>query len=167
MFILILITATAILWQEDFNSGTQVMKQLADYHVQIRYGDGRVLLRANPRFEGFSSSWLAAKGSFALKPDDLLKLRIRVSENTVRLRYFYYDHNQEIYLSGTEYIQKTEDWQKVEIPLRSATPFPSLKFPYLLIQDQRPPIYLFFENRDPGWLEVEIDQIVLVGSRGE
>lgn len=159
MMVILLLTLTSVLWHEDFTVGTGGLSQLADYAVDISHRPGMAVLKAKPRFEGFASAWLAIDKGIVFTPDDVLKIRIRVNSNKVRIRYFYLDKDRRIYLEDERCIPHAEGWQDIEIPLRSATPFPSVNFPYLLMPDERPPMYLFIENLLPGDFEVEIDRV--------
>ena len=158
MLLFSLVTAV-ILWQEDFVQTAGGLQQLAHYKVRIENRDGRVILTGNPAREGHSSAWLAID-QLDLTGKELIKIRLRVDRNRLRIRYFPFDPKRRIYLEGRRYMD-TSGWVEITIPLSDATPFPSLKFPYLLKPNQRPALYLFFENDRPGPFRIEIDRITI------
>jgi hypothetical protein len=159
MIPIVLILASAVLWQEDFTDNVSTLSQLYDYNVAISHEDGIVTLTANPQFEGFASAWLYVEGEVGYHTSDALEMRIKVNANTVRVRYFFRKKTCKEYYAGEQMIQTAEDWQTVQIPLRSATPFFGMEFPAALTPDKTPVLYLFIENAAPGDFNVELDRI--------
>ncbi|HIE05483.1 MAG TPA: hypothetical protein EYP58_01645 [bacterium (Candidatus Stahlbacteria)] len=161
MVLITLISLGTILWQEDFNRGVGNFAQLHEYEVKIEHKDGRVLFKGNPQFEGFSSAWMFIDDEIEFTKDDILRIRIKVNDNKVRLRYFYLTEEGRVYHAGQEYISRSENWQVITIPFVCAKPFYSSNFPWALTPKKKTPFFLFIENGLPGNFEVEIDQITI------
>jgi hypothetical protein len=159
MIPIVLILASTLLWQEDFDNNVSTMSQLYDYNVDISHKDGKVTLTAHPQFEGFASAWLYVDGDVGFDAGDVMELRIKVNANAVRLRYFFRKNVCKQYHAGEYNIPAAEEWQTVEIALRDATPFFGTEFPAALTPDKTPTLYLFIENAVPGDFDVELDRI--------
>jgi hypothetical protein len=163
-FILILSAAlSSTLWQEEFADTTEVIRQLYDYSVEIASEEGIVSLKANPQFEGFAAAWFYVDEDIAFGCDDVLQVVIRVNDNAVRLRYFCRMDGCDVYFGGEITISQTEDWHKVEIPLRDAKPYYSSEYPYALTPGKKPCLYVFIDNELPGNYDVELDRISVSG----
>ncbi|RKX71552.1 hypothetical protein DRP53_01090 [candidate division WOR-3 bacterium] len=167
MILIGLICATTVLWQEEFDKGVGDFSQLHEYEVKIENRDGKLILTANPRFEGFASAWMAIDDKIEFTRDDILRLRIRVKDNKVRLRYFYLAEEGRVYYAEEEFISRSENWQVVTIPFICAKPFYSSNFPWALTPGKKTPFFLFIENALPGSFEVEIDRIEILRLKGE
>ena len=161
MIPIVLILASTLLWQEDFDDNVSTMSQLYDYNVEISHEDGKVIITARPQFEGFASAWLYVDGDVGFDAGDALELRIKVNVNTVRLRYFFRKKTCKQYHAGEYNIPAAEEWQTVQIPLDNATPFFGTEFPAALTPDRTPILYLFIENAMPGDFDVELDRIAV------
>lgn len=161
MIPIILIMASTLLWQEDFDHDVSTLSQLYDYKVDISQEDGIVKLMADPQFEGFASAWLYVEGEAGFGTTDALVMRIKVNANPVRLRYFFRKKACKQYHAGEYIVQPTGEWQTVQIPLRNATPFFGMEFPAALTPDKAPVLYLFIENAVPGDFSVELDRILV------
>jgi len=159
MMVICILCAATVLWQADFNDGLGNFSQLYDYEVKMVHKEGKVILTANPRFEGFASAWLYVDEEVTFTRDDLLELKIKVDDNKVRFRYFYLAEEGRVYYAGEEYISRSRNWQNIMIPLVCARPFYSSNFPWSLTPDKKPPLFIFIENALPGSFEVEIDRI--------
>lgn len=162
MFFLYLFTVTTVLWQEDFTENMSTMSQLYDYTVDISHQDGKVFLKANPQFEGFSSAWFYVDEDLAFCDDDILELIVRVHDKKARLKYFYRKEGCSVYYGGVKVVAPDTQWQKVEIPLKDARPFYSSNYPSALTPDKTPCLYIFITNELPGNFDVEIDWMSVV-----
>jgi hypothetical protein len=158
----ILILLSSLLWQEDFNEGSSVLRQLYDYQIDIVQQEGGVRLTANPQFEGFASAWLYVDKDIYLSDDDVLELRIRDNGNAVRIRYFFLKDNGKEYYAGENIVFVGAEWQNVEIPLRFATPFFGCEFPAALTPNVKPVLYIFIENAVSGSFDIELDHISVI-----
>lgn len=158
MIPIVLIIASALVWQEDFTESVSTLTQLYDYSVEIVHREGIVKLTANPQFEGFASAWMYLDKSVRVD-DATLRLRIKVNANAVRLRYFFRKEQAKYYHAGEYIIEVSEGWQDVSIPLRYGMPFYGSEFPRALTPNENPGMYIFIENAMPGYFEVELDRI--------
>jgi len=161
---IVLILASALIWQEDFTESISTMSQLYDYSVEIVHQEGIVRLKANPQFEGFASAWMYLDENLRFE-DATLRLRVKVNANTVRLRYFFRRETAKCYDAGEHTIEVSEGWQEISLPLESGRPFYGSEFPRALTPDKNPAMYIFIENAMPGYFEVELDRISII-SRG-
>lgn len=152
-----------ILWKNDFKSLN--VRQLYDYKISIQVSDERLILKGEPEDEGHSAAWLYLPENLKILSCDTLFIKIKVNKNTVRLRYFYLSEDKRVYLLGIKYIESSKDWQEILIPLDSAKPFYSNSFPWSLVPDKKPSMYIFIENDYPGNFDVEIKCIELKGER--
>ncbi len=159
MILLFVFIFSSLLWQEDFTDTALTMSQLYDYSVDISCEEGIVFLKANPQSEGSAAAWFYVDEDIAFSSDDVLKLVIKVNDNDVRLRYLYRREGREVYFGGDEIIPLSEQWQKVEIPLKKAKPFYSSDYPYALTPGKKPCLYIFIDNKLPGNFDVAIDSI--------
>ncbi len=162
MISLIFFLAASTLWQEDFAETTSVIQQLYDYHVEIVHQGGSIKLMANPQFEGFASAWLYVDKDIAFSENDALVIRIRGTENPVRLRYFFRKGKCQGYYAGESIITASGEWHDVTIPIDQALLLSGTEFPRALTPDLNPSLYVFIENASPGKFEIEIDQISAV-----
>ncbi len=153
-----------ILWKGDFKS--LAPRQLYDYKVLIHLTDDKLILKGNPKDEGFSAAWLYLPENLKILPSDTLFIKIKVNKNTVRLRYFYLSEDERVYLLGIKYIGSSKEWQEISIPLNSAKAFYS-NFPWSLLPRKKPSMYIFIENNYPGDFDVELKNVELRGIRRE
>lgn len=169
MILISLFIFSSMLWQETFTDTTLTMSQLYDYYVDISSKEGKVFLKANPESEGFAAAWFYVDEDIAFGSFDVLKLVIKVNDNNARLRYLYRREGRKVYFGGEEIISHSEQWQEVEIPLGEAKPFYSSNYPYALTPDKNPCLYIFIDNKWPGYFDVEIDSIYVfrTESQGE
>lgn len=154
-----------ILWKGDFKSLN--IRQLYDYTISIQVSDEGLILKGKPEDEGHSAAWLYLPENLKILSSDTLFIKIKVNKNTVRLRYFYLSEDERVYLLGIKYIESARDWQEIIIPLNCAKPFYSNNFPWSLVPDKKPSMYIFIENNYPGDFDVEIKNIKLKGWREE
>ena len=167
MMLISLLIISSMLWRKEFTDTVPAMSQLYYYSVDINCDEGKILLKANPQFEGFASAWFYVDEDITFNSDGILEMVIKVSDNEVRFRYFYRKEGHEVYFAGKEIISSDKQWQKVEIPLGEAKPFYSSNFPFALTQDKKPCLYIFIDNKLPGNYDVEIDRISVFSSESD
>ena len=159
MISLIFILAASMVWQEDFADTSTAIQQLYDYHVEIVYHDGRIRLTADPPFEGFASAWLHVDRDIVFSDNDVLAIRIKGSENAVRVRFFFRKEMCKEYHAGERVITAGKEWQDVTIPLKHSILLSGTEFPAALTPGLSPVLFVFIENAAPGEYEIEIEEI--------
>lgn len=162
-----LLIVSAVLWQEQFIDGATSMNQLYDYTVAIVHEGEKVVLQADPQEEGSASAWFSIDETNAFPHDAVVRLTVKVTRNTARLRYFCRRQGHSIYFAGEKSITSDEHWQSVAISLHEAKPFYSSNFPASLTPGSEPALFLFIENEEPGAFHVEIDDISVIEQKEE
>jgi hypothetical protein len=159
----ICVVISLVIWGTDFKDKKVELRQLESYKVAIYNTEQGIVLKGNPKEEGFSSAWFYIPENIKILPDDTLFIRIKVLKNTVRLRYFLLSEDKRVYLLGMKYIPESANWQEIEIPLINAKPFYSSNFPWSLLPDKKPSMYVFVENQNPGEFHVKISSVKVKG----
>jgi len=163
MNIFVYLVITFILWETNFRDKKTEVRKLEDYEVEIYKTEDGIILKGNPEEEGFSSAWFYIPENVRISTCDTLFIKIKVLKNTLRLRYFLLSEDKRIYLLGIKYIPESERWQEIKIPLENLKPFYSSNFPWSLMPDKMPSMYLFIENQMPGKFLVKINTVKIKG----
>jgi hypothetical protein len=165
MNIWVYLIIASIVWETNFNDKKTEIKKLENYQIEIYKTDDGVTLKGNPQEEGFSSAWFYIPENVKISTYDTLFIKIKVLKNTVRLRYFLLSEDKRVYFLGIKYIPESENWQEIKIPLENVAPFYSSNFPWCLMPDKMPSMYLFIENQVPGKFLVKINRVKIKGGR--
>ncbi len=152
-------------WEISFKDKKSEIKQLLNYKVEIHKKEEGILIKGEPEEEGSSSAWLYAPENIEISTNDTLIIKVKVLKNTLRLRYFLLSEDKRVYLLGIKYINESKEWKEIEIPLKDSKPFYSSNFPWSLLPDKKPSLYIFMENQYPGEFQVKISSVKVKGKR--
>lgn len=165
MNMVICLVTALVVWETNFKDKKVELRQFENYQVETHNTEQGIVLKGNPEEEGFSSAWFYIPENIKVLANDTLCLRMKVFKNTVRLRYFLLSEDKRVYLLGIKYIPESENWLEIGIPLIYAKPFYSSNFPWSLLPDKKPSMYIFIENQNPGEFHVKISSVKVKGKR--
>ncbi len=154
-----------VVWVTNFKDKKLEIKQLENYKIEIHNTEQGIALKGDPEEQGFSSAWFYIPENIEISTNDTLSIKMKVIKNAVRLRYFLLSEDKRVYLLGIKYIYESKKWQEIEIPLEDSRPFYSSNFPWSLLPDKEPSMYIFVENQYPGEFYVKISSVKVKGKK--
>ena len=166
MSIFALITASTVLWMDDFKPDTEIWVADQRNPVSISYfpisnGDtiGYTHIEGNPKDVGRSSAWLYVDKIPNLSTASFVSLKVKGNGNLVRFRILFKNLGKTPYYYLQQNIRIADDWKEIKISSQNAHPIWSSNYPYALTPGLSPDFFLFVENGEPGSFSVEIDKI--------
>lgn len=167
MTAVVLLMVSAVLWQEQFIDGVSSINQLYDYTIVIAHEGEKVVLQTDPQEEGYAAAWLSVDYPCPFPHDATLRLIIKVTGSSARIRFFCQRKGHSVYYTGEASVVADGQWQTVDISLYDAEPFYSSNFPASLTPRTEPALFLFVENEEPSAFYVEIDDISIIEQKEE
>lgn len=157
-----LLILSSVLWHEQFIDGVSSMKQLYDYTIDIAHEGETVVLHADLLEEEFAAAWFSIDQAHPFPDDAVMRLVVKVSSNTARVRYFCRRDGHSVYYVGATSIAAVDEWQNVDMRLQDAQPFYSSDFPASLTPGRKPALFLIIESTQPGPFTIAIDDILIL-----
>lgn len=166
MWLLLLIP---MVWHMGFQSGVEGFRASTKNPCAVSWvksgalkSEGAIRITGNPKDRGRSSAWAPIEGIGPINTNSQLTFWAKGNNKPMRVRIIFHPQNgSSDYYHLWKTVNLTTKWQKITIPLNGARPIWSSNYPYVLTPGEKPDLFLFFENLQPGHFDVTIDEISL------